>query len=164
MIDYIQQFWKQVNKGDDCWLWTGAKTYNGYGGFYANIWGKKFYRAHRFSWYLNNGPIPGEMYVLHECDNRCCVNPAHLRIGLARENSQDMVDKGRSKTGEKHWNSKLTDSDIYRIRFGGEPIMQLSREIGIHNAALYRIRNGQTWTHLPMNADEWNGSSAPRRR
>jgi hypothetical protein len=26
-----ERFWKYVNKTADCWLWTGAKTYGGYG-------------------------------------------------------------------------------------------------------------------------------------
>lgn len=53
--------------------------------------------AHRYSWFLANGPIPTGMYVLHTCDDRACVNPAHLFIGTQRDNIRDMIAKGRAR-------------------------------------------------------------------
>lgn len=33
--------------------------------------------------------------IMHSCDNRLCVNPAHLAIGTRSENMKDAYNKGR---------------------------------------------------------------------
>lgn len=70
-------FWSKVDKGDgdDCWLWRGALTKNGYGNLGRN---KKNWYAHRYAWYLAFGALP-ENVLDHMCGVRNCVNIKHLR-------------------------------------------------------------------------------------
>ena len=76
-----------------CWLWTGNLFYRcPYGQFQLAGWR---YRAHRFSYTLFKGPIPDGLFVLHKCDTPLCVNPDHLFLGTARDNSHDALSKGR---------------------------------------------------------------------
>jgi len=86
-------FWDQVRGSGDCWVWTGHRTPNGYG----QVTGYSFTEtyAHRLSWTMANGPIPGGMWVLHHCDNPPCINPDHLYIGTAADNAQDRERRGR---------------------------------------------------------------------
>lgn len=52
--------------------------------------------AHRISWIVNFGDIPEGLWVLHKCDNPICVRPEHLFLGTAKENTDDMIKKGRN--------------------------------------------------------------------
>lgn len=147
-----ERFWEKVDRSggpDACWLWQGVKS-----GKYGQIWhqGKNEY-AHRVSYLLNIGPISDGLFVCHECDNRLCVNPAHLWLGTHDDNMQDMVDKGRSapQEGSQNHSAKLTDADILQIReLAGEGVRHadIAKRYGVHRATVSYIVGGKTWTHI----------------
>ena len=95
----IERFWAKVDQDGpvpkhrpelgQCWVWTANTIPKGYG-----LFGRKRY-AHRYSWTLHYGTIPGKLWVLHKCDNPPCVRPDHLFLGTARDNYEDMRAKGR---------------------------------------------------------------------
>ena len=76
-----------VNKRTGCWVWTGGVSASGYGVYWLD---GKTQSAHRVA---HGGD---SQVVMHTCDNKLCVNPDHLRGGTYRDNSADMVAKGRS--------------------------------------------------------------------
>ncbi len=79
-----------------CWLWSGVLDKDGYGHFHTYAQGKRrFTCAHRVAYEIYVAPIPSGMSVLHRCDVRSCVNPAHLFIGTQKDNIADMIRKGR---------------------------------------------------------------------
>lgn len=87
------RFWAKVDKGADCWEWSAHRMPNGYG--IINI-DSSPRLAHRTAWELAYGAIPDELWVLHRCDNPACVRPDHLFLGTAKDNMQDMHQKGRN--------------------------------------------------------------------
>jgi len=88
-------FNKHVNRNiDGCWIWTAALNEHGYGVASIN---RKSILAHRLSYMIKHGDIPDGMFVCHSCDVRPCVNPDHLFVGSARDNSIDMVKKNRCR-------------------------------------------------------------------
>lgn len=91
----MERFFKSIKKTDTCWLWKNAITNEGYGKFYH----KKYYSSHRYSWIIHKGKIPKGLCVLHKCDVRNCVNPDHLWLGTLKDNTRDMILKGRNKNG-----------------------------------------------------------------
>lgn len=101
-----------------CWEWKKGKDQLGYGILYVN---GKSEKAHRFSWKIHHGEIPDHdsyhgMVVCHHCDNPSCVNPDHLFLGLAKDNVQDMVAKGRNRCGVGDRHGSKTHPEKYRGR------------------------------------------------
>lgn len=100
----IGRFWSKVDKTPgygpwgDCWRWTAGLS-NKHGGYgrVALRRGKKQYQlgAHIISYVLAGNELPDGLNVLHDCDRRDCVNPAHLTHGSHAKNTADMVIKGR---------------------------------------------------------------------
>lgn len=147
-----ERFWAKVDKRgpNECWKWTAAKMFTGYGEFRVD--GKMLY-AHRVSWELHNGPIPGGMCVLHICDNRACVNPAHLWFGTYADNMQDMERKGRCAHphGEANGKAKFTRGEVRGIRrllALGLSQRAIARKHNVGHSAIWSIKIGRTWGWL----------------
>lgn len=88
-----------------CWLFEGYTDSLGYG---AIAYDKKIrLKAHRAAYIVMVGEIPAKMHILHKCDVRNCVNPAHLWVGTHTDNMRDRNKKGRANlpTGDNHWRS-----------------------------------------------------------
>lgn len=149
------RFWKRVVKTEGCWVWIGSIARTGYGQF---AWGHADKRsAHRSSWMLASGKvIPPGQCVCHRCDNRLCVNPAHLFLGTIAENIADMDAKGRRNTeprhkGESSPRSKLKNEDVAEIRrlsSLGAKRVNVAKQFNLNPATVSRIVLGERWAHL----------------
>jgi hypothetical protein len=150
-----ERFWNYVDKKseDECWHWTGQILSNGYGRISVGAKTEGSEGAHRVSWKLaNKQEIPEGMFVMHKCDNPTCVNPHHLSIGTPKENTQDMIAKGRKRTvapkGEGNGKSLLNEEQVRTIRASKLSHAALARELGVSPNCVRGVRTGRTWTHI----------------
>ena len=164
------RFWSKVDKDgpikrdgfSPCWIWIRGLLPEGYGAFYWNGQNRK---AHRVSWMLAHGEIPAGLYVTHQCDFKPCVNPEHLRLGTAADNSRDAVERGQYPSGDRNWQrkyperrrrgeanpySKLTEASVLEILRSDLPAVVLARSMGVVPGTIQGIRSRRSWTHVTL--------------
>ncbi len=150
-----ERFWAKVDTTGDCWLWTGQAYGVGYGVMTVGI-GSRGFRSvmtHRLSYLLAYGYLPADRDICHTCDVRCCVRPAHLFAGTARDNARDRERKGRGNQSHDsaHVSAKLTEGQVREIRqraATGEGSTALSRAYGVSVPSILDIVRRQSWRHL----------------
>lgn len=81
-----------------CWEWTGILGKHGYG----DLRNRTPRTAHRLSYLVFNGPLIPGLVITHDCDNRKCVNPEHLKQQTYQKNSKEMASRGRNPSLFKH--------------------------------------------------------------
>lgn len=120
-VEVQSRFWERVEKHgpDDCWPWIGCKDSKGYG---SMSHGGRRRRATHISYEIDKGtPFPTGLLARHTCDNPPCVNPAHIIPGTDRENSWDMVERGRHQHKRKthcKCGLPLSGDNLMILRFG----------------------------------------------
>lgn len=133
-----------------CVNWTGHTHRNGYAQCYMDSTG---WLGHRLAWSLFVGD-PGKLWVLHKCDNRRCINTAHLFLGTRQDNMDDMVRKGRSNAprGEASPSAVLTELDVLTIRSSYKPwsvsYRSLAEQFGVSPTQVRAIIAGRKWAWL----------------
>jgi len=165
---HLKMFWERVDKtpgfgpDGDCWSWTGTIGNQGYGSLAIIQRGipRRIVGAHRFSFMVHFHEWP-KLLVCHHCDNRSCVNPAHLFKGTNAENSADMAAKGRGIRGEDNYNTTLTEVEITELRslFPRLSYEEIGRRFSVAACTAKRIIKCQTWKHVE---DATNAASQQR--
>ena len=144
----INRFLSRVsmNAETGCWIWTGSLFHTGYGKFSLH---NKTLRAHRVSYTLFKGDIPDGVLVLHTCDVRACVSPAHLFLGSYQDNAIDAVKKGRMTPLPK---PKLSARDVINARaqhaLWGRSVASLAQEFGVAYNTMKCAITGRTWNTI----------------
>ena len=175
--DLATRFWSKVavcahgrDCAECCWSWQGSMV-KGYGKMFvpkALRQGKsQEERAPRVCWFVVHGVWPGDLHVLHTCDNPPCVQPAHLWLGTMDDNQKDSMRKGRRPTGDAHgmrlhpdavtrgvdipW-SLLTEADVQFIRAmrrEGWTQQRIAQALGRGKTTIEAVLSGRTWRHIP---------------
>ena len=149
-----ERFWPKVAvtaNPDKCWEWTaGMFQGSGYGSFAVR---RKNCYAHRVAYQLYYGKDPGDLDVLHKCDNVTCCNPHHLFLGTHTDNMRDRNNKGRANIpkGEQVWDSKLTEENVTEalaMLSSGMTQQEVADVFGVDRSNIGYIKRGKIWKHI----------------
>lgn len=133
-----------------CWIWTGSR----YTQFGKPTYGQTSYNgkrmgAHKASYLVHVGPIPEGLDVMHSCNVKACVNPAHLSTGTR---SQNLLDGFAAHpgvcAGENNGRARLTWDDVHAIRAAGKAgtlQRELAARYGVTQAQISQILRGSRW-------------------
>ena len=148
----IERFWSHVDAEDyspgGCWEWTGRPEKSGYGAFRLR---NLNYRPNRVAYFLSTGDDPLERLACHRCDNRKCVNPAHIWLGTCADNHADRDRKGRLARGERQHLAKLTAESVIEARrmcAAGAQAGSIARALGVHKTTIRCAVKRITWKHI----------------
>lgn len=119
-----------------CWIRRGYRTTVGY--TKVSIAGRTMY-AHRAMYEQEVGAIPAGLHIDHLCDQRDCINPAHLEPKSQAQN----LWRGR--------HVKLTPEKVRAIRKAEGMTKDIAVDFGISQSHCSRVRRGirWAWAELP---------------
>ena len=69
-----------------CLIWRHGLNHDGYG---VTSQDGRQVLAHRAAYAISRGSIPPNAQILHMCNRRSCIQPAHLYAGTPQENADD---------------------------------------------------------------------------
>lgn len=147
-------FWAKVDKktNNECWPWKGSTNGKGYGR--VSMLGTRFIASRIAAYFSNEFDIfASEVLVCHKCDNRLCCNPDHLFIGSYKDNTQDMLAKGRQSTlhAEAHGKASLKNDQVLFIANSTLPCTKLAKMFNVSQNTIYDICKGRTWNKFLTN-------------
>lgn len=142
----------KLDQVSGCWNWLGQKDKDGYGQYRISSH-SKWTKAHRESYLLFIGDFDDHLFVLHQCDNKTCINPSHLYPGTQQQNVQDMIERGnpvwrnkQSRAQGAATQSRLKPVDIEKIRQAYRP-REITRQVlagkyGVNKSLIDRALKG----------------------
>lgn len=128
-----------------------ALNKEGYHKLYKPKYG--YHTEHRYVYAKHHKLILDESdKVLHHCDNRACIEIAHLFLGTDADNSRDKLSKNRQSRGESAGPVKLTEKQVLEIRrrYKMYNITQkeLADEYGLKSNTVSAIIKRKLWKHI----------------
>jgi hypothetical protein len=148
--------WDKMSKHgvrqNGCLVWQKDRR-GKYGSF--SIQGKT-HMVHRLSYLVHNDieNIPDDLVIRHQCNNKLCFEPNHLKIGTQSENMEDRITSGTAMRGEHHPKAVITEEIAKAIKLskreGKVGLTQKERAIkfGTSLGIVQAIDSGKSWGHL----------------
>jgi hypothetical protein len=147
-VDPIERFNEKyiVDENTGCWNWQGTLTTKGYGTFHVNY---KEIKAHRFAYEYFVGPLDDKLMICHECENKKCCNPDHLRQDTNKSNMIDMVYAGNQKHQILSVEEVISIKKELKNYYRGQ-VKDLAHFYKVNPATITAIKTGRSWAHISI--------------
>lgn len=128
----------KTDPNGDCWDWTGGVSSDGYGMAGRNKRVTRLVLEAVLGHSLTRAQV-----ARHTCHRPICVRPTHLIVGTQAQNAADSVAAGLIASGERHYMSRLTDTQVAEVRAayaaGGITQRELAERYGVTQTAVSAI-------------------------
>lgn len=132
-----------------CINWPFSARETGYGQIFIN--GIRT-TAHRVICVWENGPPTTGHQAAHECGNRRCCNPSHIKWKTPKENGEDKIVHGTHMQGSQIYNAKLTDEIVISIRdeylLGKSTMLAMASRYNVTLSTIFDVVHRKTWKHI----------------
>jgi len=102
-FNIVERLLRSMKVKNDCWIWTGETSF-GYGRI--KVFGKRVRVTHLSLLLFKGIRLQRGQIACHDCDVQACFRPEHLYPGTNKQNSADMVRRGRSAVGDRNASRK----------------------------------------------------------
>ena len=132
----------EIDRSSGCINWQGSKFGNGYGRKWIDgktVLVHRLVLESKIAGFLDSGH-----FACHTCDNRSCINPAHLVVGTAAENTGQMMERDRKTPRRKSIPGigKLSIAQLREIQtkyLAGTIKNHLAKEYGVDHDTITKI-------------------------
>lgn len=128
----------KVDPETGCWVWQLSRNQHGYGCM-RDKQQKRQRPAHCIYYEQHGGVIADGEEVDHLCENRSCVNPAHLEAVTVTEN--------RRRQGKLNWKLVGEIRELWRQGWGAADI---ARAYGITFQAVRAVEHRRIWNEAQV--------------
>lgn len=94
------------------------------------------------------GQRPEGMVVRHLDGDKLNNRPKNIEYSTQKDNIHDKYAHGTMPIGEKNWHSKLTESDVIKIRKSTATDLQLAKQFNVSKSAISLVRTRRNWRHV----------------
>lgn len=148
-IDPIERFSSKyvIDEETGCWNWKEYIDKDGYGIFSG--FNRKWMKAHRFSYEYFIGTLEKGLVICHNCQNRKCVNPQHLRQDTYKSNMIDMVNSGNQRSQKLSVEEVIEIKNALKHYYKGQ-IKDLAHFYKVDITTISLIKKGKNWSHVEV--------------